>query len=368
MDVTFTHCTLIPYTLPLRPIVYVQKVPMVQRTGLRVALHFSDGTVGLGEVSPWPGFAGCTDVQKELSRGQQLIDTLKQTPLGLPAAVWGPAPQAARLAYAPFAAAVAQMPPLWLQAVQTAVLDALGQLWRAPMAALLAVDYSHKVPVHCLVDTAWAAQRAVAAGYRALKIKVGVNALDEELGRLCAIRSAVGQHIALRLDANGAWPYPVAQRAMRMFASVAPAWLEQPLAAEDLEGLGRLRRQRAVPIAVDESITRPDSLNAILAAQAADGVVIKPTFVGGPLQAMALAQQAQRAGLHVCITHALDGAIGRAMALHVALALGLTTPCGLGGALPQDIAPQANVEQGFITLPTGAGLGLHPAARAEALL
>jgi L-alanine-DL-glutamate epimerase-like enolase superfamily enzyme len=246
--------------------------------------------------------------------------------------------------------------------MQTAFLDLLAQLWRRPLAHLLAPTPAPSVAVHALVDSTWAAQEACAQGYTALKIKVGRRQLSDELGTLCAIRSAVGPAVALRLDANGAWPRSVAEQALKLFAAVTPAWVEQPVAAEDLAGLCALRALNIAPIAVDESVTDSASLHAVLAAGAADGVVIKPAFVGGALAAYDLGRRVLEAGLSLCITHALESSVGRMAALQVASALGVTEPCGLGGALQQDPAPAPMVRDGRLALPTGFGLGLDAAS------
>lgn len=365
--VKITRVAVAPYNLKLRPPVLTARGPIVQRSGLRLGVQL-DGTLwGLGDASPWPGFAGAADVdlaqlQAEwLAWGQRHLVgqtwLLPQNPQDAVAACDG---ALARLPDMPSAAA-----PSLGGALQTALMDALAQLWRRPLAALLSHEVASQVAVHALVDSAWAAKNACAAGFTALKIKVGQMALGDELGKLCAIRSAVGGKVALRLDANGAWPTDVARRALRLFSSVEPAWVEQPVAAGDLDGLRTLRQLGIVPIAADESLLGSASLSRIIEAEAADGVVLKPGFVGGPKEAYAMGQQARAAGLKICVTHALEGGVGRRMALQVALALGAEGPHGLAGALQNDVLDALPVNGGIMTVPHTVGLGLTSKQRRQ---
>ena len=80
------------------------------------------------------------------------------------------------------------------------------------------------------------------------------SALDHDVARVGAITMAVGPSIALRLDANGAWPAPVARQAARLFAAFTPQWLEQPVPLLAIDDLAMVRQLAAVPIAADEAV------------------------------------------------------------------------------------------------------------------
>ena len=372
MRLTFGAPCGLPYALPLRPVVVTPAGPIVRRTGFVMRLTSEAGAVGLGDVAPWPGFAGASamlDNAQELAASWQAWAQrhLQGQHIEAPLGAEGPV-SAARAAVQRFEALTAGAPTALRGAMQTAFLDLLAHVWQRPLAQLLAPVPASSVAVHALVDSAWAAQQACAQGYTALKIKVGRRQLSDELGTLCAIRSVVGSDVSLRLDANGAWPRHVAEQALKIFASVAPAWIEQPVAADDLPGLCALRALNIVPIAVDESVTDSASLHAVLDAGAADGVVLKPAFVGGALSAYALGRKVLDAGLSLCVTHALESSVGRMAALQVALALGATEACGLGGALQQDPVPAPDIHNGRLLAPEGIGLGvdhaLWPAAKA----
>ena len=149
-----------------------------------------------------------------------------------------------------------------------------------------------------------------------------------------------GPQVGLRLDVNGRWSLAQSVRALRLLASVAPEWVEQPLPAADLAGLAELRRMQLAPIGADESVHDATSLEAVLAAGAADVIVLKPMFLGGLLPALALHRQARAAGVRAILTHALESAIGRTGTAHLGAALeGPEEAHGLGRRLRRRLCP-----------------------------
>lgn len=214
------------------------------------------------------------------------------------------------------------------------------------------------------------ARAAVAAGYRTLKLKAGAD----PVAALAAVRAAVGPGIALRVDANGTWAPADAHATLRALAPYAPEYVEQPVADGPPDRLAAFRAAAAVPVALDESVTDPMTARALLAAGAADVLVVKPTRVGGPIAALAIAEAAAAAGVPVTVSTFLETGVGLAVAGAVAAALpgdsgrahGLATADLLVddcvAALPVIVAGRADV-------PPGPGLGIvadREAVRANA--
>ncbi|PSQ45653.1 o-succinylbenzoate synthase [Halobacteriales archaeon SW_7_68_16] len=224
------------------------------------------------------------------------------------------------------------------------------------------------VPVNATVgdagveDTVAAAETAVDAGFDCLKLKAGARDLAADRERVRAVRDAVGEAVTLRLDANGAWDRPTAGEAFDRFADVGVTYVEQPLAASDLDGLADLRGG-PVGVAVDETLAT-HRMADVLDAGAADVAVLKPMVLGGPGNAYTLATRAREAGVDPVVTTTVDAAVARTAAVHVAAALPDVRPCGLATAdllatnLAADPAPVAD---GDIAVPDGPGIGLDPA-------
>jgi L-alanine-DL-glutamate epimerase-like enolase superfamily enzyme len=249
-----------------------------------------------------------------------------------------------------------------------ALLDLAAQQRGMPLGAYLAGQFldgappADRVEVNALLGTAdpkaAAAEAAelLARGYRSFKLKLA-GPRDADLERVAAARSAIG-HAELRLDANGAWDRAEAAGRLRELAAFAPAFVEQPVPATDVEGLADLRRMSLVPIAADEAAATPAAAERVLAAGAADVLIVKPMALGGPDRAVEVLAAAQRAGVPCVVTSLLDGPIARAGALHVAAcAPPPRRACGLGtialfGGMKDD------VRDGSLAVPRGRGLGL----------
>ena len=80
-------------------------------------------------------------------------------------------------------------------------------------------------------------------GFRRVKMKVGTHP-DEDYERVKAAREAIGAGVELFVDANGAYARKQALAFAERFASLGVTWFEEPVPADDLDGL-RLLRDRA---------------------------------------------------------------------------------------------------------------------------
>lgn len=205
------------------------------------------------------------------------------------------------------------------------------------------------------------ARSARARGCATMKVKIGASgAFETELEGLRALRGALGDAVALRLDANGAWAVDEAREKLSRLAELSPELVEQPVAGEDVFALGAC----AVPWAADECLQDASVAERVLSAPPAGcvAVVLKAPLVGGVLAARAMAIRAQAAGLGVIVTHAFEGVV--AMAAHCALALSLPVApwaCGLDAhaALGAwDVALPQHAEGGAIVAVEAPGTGL----------
>jgi o-succinylbenzoate synthase len=222
------------------------------------------------------------------------------------------------------------------------------------------------VPVNATVGdatpdaTAAAAARAVEEGFETVKVKVGVRDVETDVARLLAARDAVGEDVALRADANGAWTREQAERAFDGFADAGVRYVEQPLAADDLAGHAALRGGR-VGVALDESLAT-HSVDRVLEAEATDVLVLKPMALGGVERARRAAVEARDEGVASVVTTTIDAAVARAGAVHVAASLPGVLPCGLatGDWLSTDLGPDpCFVDDGAVRVPQEAGVGVH---------
>ena len=93
----------------------------------------------------------------------------------------------------------------------------------------------------------------VAAGFSAVKMKVGRLSLAEEEARIAAAREAIGPEVLLMLDANNAWrDLPTAMAYMSRYERYDPYWIEEPFSPDEIELHARLARSIATTVATGE--------------------------------------------------------------------------------------------------------------------
>lgn len=91
-------------------------------------------------------------------------------------------------------------------------------------------------------------------GFRAIKMKVGREALHEDVARVEAMRRHLGDGFPLMVDANMRWTVDRAIRAARAFAPFDLVWLEEPIPPDDVLGHARVLRDGGLPVATGENL------------------------------------------------------------------------------------------------------------------
>ncbi len=334
------------------------------RLGAIIQVTADDGRVGLGEAAPLPAFGGGT-LDDTLARIAKLASRIAGLDLDTALALLD------RLDYAEAGMAAAAC------GFDTALLDVKAQVAGIPLAKLLDLRAAAAVPVNAAVGAVdisaacRAAGQAAQAGILCVKLKVGVMGTGEaELARIAAVRATLGADIRLRIDANAAWDVSEAIAIVRAAERYQLELVEQPVAPDDLAGMALVRASVRTPIAADESVGGPKQAAHVIAAGAADVLVIKPMMAGGLRRARAIIAQAQLAGLQTLVTTTIDAGVGVAAALHLAATLPTPLACGLatGTLLVGDLLVQPMVvRNGALYLPDQPGLGVSIDERQVAL-
>ncbi|MFI7527929.1 o-succinylbenzoate synthase [Nocardia salmonicida] len=190
-----------------------------------------------------------------------------------------------------------------------------------------------RIPVNCTVpavDADRAGRIVRESGCATAKVKVAdhPDSLAEDVARVAAVREAIGESGAVRVDANAVWDVETAVRHIGEIDKAAGGleYVEQP--CRTIAELAEVRRRVSVPIAADESIRRAEDPMRVAVAGAADVAVLKCTPLGGVRRALAVAGAA---GLPTVVSSALETSVGLAAQLALAGALPeLEFACGLG--------------------------------------
>ena len=194
-----------------------------------------------------------------------------------------------------------------------------------------------EIPVNATVPAVGAASvPSVLArfdGCRTAKVKVAEpgQRLADDVGRVRAVREAMGPEGRIRVDANGAWNVDEAERALHALAEFDLEYAEQPCATVDeLAELRRRVKYMGIPIAADESVRKAADPLAVARAGAADLLVVKAQPLGGVRRALEIVAEA---GLPAVVSSALDTSVGLSLGVALAAALPeLDYDCGLGTA------------------------------------
>ncbi|MGI6129357.1 MAG: mandelate racemase/muconate lactonizing enzyme family protein [bacterium] len=278
---------------------------------LFVRVHSDDGCFGIGEAAPLTFFTGeTTPVIKEIIDHVLGPAIIGQEALDVRAAI-------ARLEEKIPGNSTAKT------AVEMAIWDLAGKCQQIPVYRLLGGKLREAVPIAYVLglsqpqQMAEEAKKVVAKGYNTIKTKL-TGDINTDLSILEAIREAVGDNVALRVDANSAYSVKDAILAARQFEPFDLQYIEQPCAPSLPGALSQVREHTAIPIAADESLlSKADAFN-LISTGSVDWLVIKLIKVGGIMSALEIATFASWAGIGCTVVSPIETSIGTAAGLHLA--------------------------------------------------
>lgn len=255
-----------------------------------------------------------------------------------------------------------------ISAVDLALWDLFGKLCDQPLAALLG-GVSDAVPAYAsggyyrpgdpLANVEREITRYLELGFRDVKIKVGGLPADADAARVERVRSLIGPHGRVALDANNAWASPYeAIRFARMVEPFDPWWLEEPLAPDDIPGHAEVARALDMPVATGEIHSSRWDFRDLIAAGGADILQPDAAVVGGVSEWVKVAHAAAAFGLPVAPHWNQDVHVHAAAAVANCLAVEWFD-------LEQDIvnfdrllSDPLRPDQGKLAVPDRPGLGL----------
>ncbi|NLK43224.1 MAG: dipeptide epimerase [Tissierellia bacterium] len=259
-------------------------------------------------------------------------------------------------------------------AVDIAVYDLFGQYHKSPLYKLLGgyreeIISDLTISVNSPEEMAEDSIEAVKLGYKTLKIKVGLDS-QMDMKRIQAIRDAVGYEVDLRLDANQGWSPKEAVKTIRKMEDRGfnIELIEQPVQANDLEGLKYVTDNVFTPILADEAVFSPLDAIKIIQNRAADLVNIKLMKTGGIHNALKICSIAEVYGVECMIGCMLESKLSVSAAVHLAGAKSIITKIDLDGPLlcrEDPIVGGPSFNDSRITLNNKPGLGFETIGNLE---
>ena len=169
-----------------------------------------------------------------------------------------------------------------------------------------------------------------ASGLSVFKVKLGFRDDQERLQLLSEI---VREDEKIRLDPNGSWSLQYAVTFLdrvRKLLGDRLEYVEDPVA--NLEDLKKLRSIVPVPIAVDELSSSMNDLEAVIAENLCEYIVVKPSLIGGIDQTLKISSFAAKDNIQTVISSTYDGPIALTGWCAVAANVAPETTHGLGTA------------------------------------
>jgi mandelate racemase len=190
--------------------------------------------------------------------------------------------------------------------IDMAVWDALSRARGLPLARLLGGApkpvraYNSKglgiMPVGAAVEEA---QKLLAEGFDAVKIRVGRPDANADLEVVRAIRKAVGDSVTLMCDYNQALSVAEAIRRGQMLDDEGLLWIEEPIRHDDHAGCARVAEALSTPVQIGENFDSAFAMQSALSARACDFVMPDVQRIGGVTGWLRAASLAHAAGIEM---------------------------------------------------------------------
>ena len=166
--------------------------------------------------------------------------------------------------------------------------DAVAQAAAMPLASLLGgtprpVPAYNSCGLGLMAPAAVAdeAEKLLAGGFRAMKLRLGYPTLEADLAAVHAVRSRIPGDIALMVDYNQALTVQEAIRRGRALDGEGVYWIEEPIRHDDFAGCAEVARALATPVQIGENFSLVHDMERALAAQSCDFMMPDLERIGG---------------------------------------------------------------------------------------
>ena len=254
-------------------------------------------------------------------------------------------------------------------AVEIALHDALGKAQGRPVFELLGGERRQRIPILRMLaandtqaDVA-EAKRAKQEGYVAFKVKVGTSDPVADAERTRRVCDALRNGVLISADANQGWTTDDALRFVRALEGAGLDFFEQPVMADDLDGMARIAGATSIAIGCDEGVHRIDDLRRHHEAGAARGASLKAVKLGGLKAVCEAAAVCEALNMKVNLAGKMaESGIATAAVLHLAAAVP-SLEWGVSPTSPyltEDLLVKPlGFSRGHVEVPRGAGLGIE---------
>jgi len=322
-----------------------------------IKIHTDEGFIGYGETDPMGRFTGETP---------ETVAAVLKTDLA--PAVLGEDPTNLHVVHETLDAVVRDN-HMAKGAIDMACYDLLGKASGMPVYRVLGGSLYEELPIMgsigggSIEETVAAANAEKDKGYHSLMVKVGGDPVHDG-ERVLAVRDSLGRDYPLIVDANQGYDVSSALKFIGIARQADPVLFEQPVDAENIEGIAGIRKKCGVPISVDESILSYRHAQEVIRLEAADVFSIKVCKNGGIKATLQIIELARSKGIDILFNSMIEEGITQAASLHIALTTSNLFPFGHAYFSPLRLAADitdysSNIVEGKVRAPRSPGLGIR---------
>lgn len=273
-----------------------------------------------------------------------------------------------------------------LSGLEIALWDLVGKAANLPICQLLGGPIRERIQAYATglyyypaaADSSAAREEEacqyVERGFRAMKMKVGGLSLSGDIDEVQRIRRAIGDNVALMVDANGAYDSRTAIQLGRELDHLDIAWFEEPVQRDDISGYLEVKHALDMPIAGGEHLSGIGNFRDLISRRAID--IVQPDLAncGGLSEAKRIAALAGAFNVRL-FPHVWGTPLSMAIALHFTATLPsmpltvmptplVQEPCIEFDSTPHPIrdamlSTALRPHDGWLTVPDGPGLGME---------
>ena len=267
-----------------------------------------------------------------------------------------------------------------MSAIEMALWDIIGKATNQPIYNLLGGQYREKLRAYAYMPSEGVveqleragevARQLVEQGFTACKIDpftmfpyprdIPLKELKHAASIFRHVREAVGDELEVGIGTHSQFSTAGAVRAAKVFEEYFPIWFEEPVPPEMVEEMARVAAQTSIPIAAGERLATKYEFATLLEKQAAGIIQVDVGQCGGILEAKKIAAIAD--AHHALIApHMYVGPIAAAAAIQLDTCSPnfMLQEFNVGPLHSEIFVEPIVVENGYITPPTGPGLGVE---------
>jgi galactonate dehydratase len=220
-----------------------------------------------------------------------------------------------------------------ISGIEIACWDLIGKATGQPVYRLLGGRCHDRLPAYANgwyggavtpEDYAQKAQAVVGTGYRGMKFdpfgvawkRMTAQEFERSIAIVAAVRRAVGDDIELMIEFHGRLAIDVALEAIERLKPYRPAFIEEPVAWENLDLLAEVKRRTDLRIAAGERLYMLADFARLLNRRTVDVVQMDVAHCGGILTGKKIAAIAEAQDI-VFAPHVSVGPVSLAAALHL---------------------------------------------------